>query len=64
MFGPTRSPAHLINIYKKALFLLSANTEARVGLGTGAGGSMVKKNRHTIQNFHLLQEMEVNQLVA
>ena len=37
MFGPTGSPAHLINIYKKSFFLLSTKTETLTGAGTGQG---------------------------
>lgn len=37
MFGPTGSPAHLIAIYKKSLFLLSANSKERISAGTAWG---------------------------
>lgn len=53
MFGPTGSPAHLINIYKKPLLLLSTSAEARIGTGTALGRGF----RHEEQQTHMVRVM-------
>ena len=69
MFGPTGSPACLINIYKKLFFLLSTNTEVQISSDSvaGLGVPWWAKQTHAVcldGLYHLLEEIEFNQPVT
>ena len=48
MFGPTGSPAHLVNVYKESFFLLSTKTEALIGVGSTLDRGFCGERKQTV----------------